>query len=261
MQTLTERMGEDMRLRGLALKTQQAYRGAVAALAKHFARSPDTLETLTEAELRVLFLELVTTRQVSRSTLIVYRSGIRFLYEVTLQRSWPVFDLVRPAKRHTLPNVLAVAEVHQLLMAVRDAQARMTLTLIYSCGLRLSEGITLRTSDIDRARMVIHVRAVRRAALGERLAHVRHQHLVDDRAPARGPLEVRIEAGHRDLEDAAHESHGKLAAMASEHGAPHRDSFAKYAATFLRTRSLAPRRPPKIPHLWPPQTPPAGVRE
>ena len=131
MQTLTERMGEDMRLRGFAVKTQQSYRGAVAGLAKHFARSADTLETLTEAELRVFFLELVTTRQVSRSTLIVYRSGIRFLYEVTLQRTWPVFDLVRPAKRHTLPNVLAVAEVHQLLAAVRDAQARMTLTVIY----------------------------------------------------------------------------------------------------------------------------------
>lgn len=159
MQTLTERMGEDMRLRGFALKTQQSYRGAVVGLAKHFKRSPDSLETLTEAELRAFFLELVTTRQVSRSTLIIYRSGIRFLYEVTLQRAWPVFELVRPAKRHTLPNVLSVAEVHQLLAAVRNAQARMTLTMIYSCGLRLSEGITLRTSDIDRARMVVHVRA------------------------------------------------------------------------------------------------------
>ena len=159
MQTLTERMGEDMRWRGFAVKTPQSYRGAVAGLATHVARSADTLETLTEAERRVLVLELVTTRQVSRSTRIVDRSGIRLLYEVTLQRTWPVFDLVRPAKRHTLPNVLAVAEVHQLLAAVRDAQARMTLTVIYSCGLRLSEGITLRTSDIDRARMVIHVRA------------------------------------------------------------------------------------------------------
>ena len=159
MQTLTERMGEDMRLRGFALKTQQSYRGAVAILARFHQRSPDSLDTLAEAELRAFFLHLITERQVSRSTLIVYRSGIRFLYEVTLRRTWPVFDLVRPAKRHTLPNVLAVAEVHQLLAAVRDAQARMTLTLIYSCGLRLSEGISLLTSDIDRARMVIHVRA------------------------------------------------------------------------------------------------------
>ena len=48
----------------LRAEDQQSYRGAVAGLAKHFARSPDTLETLTEAELRVFFLELVTTRQV-----------------------------------------------------------------------------------------------------------------------------------------------------------------------------------------------------
>jgi site-specific recombinase XerD len=157
MPTLTDRMGEDMRLRGFALKTQQAYRGAVTGLATHFARSPDTLDALSEDELRAFFLHLVSTRRVSRSTLMVYRSGIRFLYEVTLQRTWPVFALVRPAKRHTLPNVLAVAEVRQLLAAVRDAQARMTLTLIYSCGLRLSEGISLRTRDIDRARMVVHV--------------------------------------------------------------------------------------------------------
>ena len=159
MQTLTERMGEDMRLRGFAPKTQHSYRSAVAILAKFHQRSPDSVDTLTEAELRAFFLHVITERQVSRSTLIVYRSGIRFLYEVTLRRTWPVFDLVRPAKRHTLPNVLAVAEVHQVLAAVRDAQARMTLTLIYSCGLRLSEGVSLLTSDIDRARMVVHVRA------------------------------------------------------------------------------------------------------
>ena len=159
MQTLTTRMGEDMRLRGFAPKTQQAYRGAVAGLANHFARSPDSLETLTEGELRTFFLDLVTTRQVSRSTLIVYRSGIRFLYEVTLQRTWPVFELVRPAKRHTLPTVLSPAEVRQLLATVQDPRARMTLTMIYSCGLRLSEGVNLLTSDVDSARMVVHVRA------------------------------------------------------------------------------------------------------
>ena len=159
MQTLTDRMGEDMRLRGFAPKTQQAYRGAVVRLATHFTRSPDTLDALTEGELRAFFLDLVTTRQVSRSTLIVYRSGIRFLYEVTLQRTWPVFDLVRPAKRHVLPVVLSTGEVRTLLASVQDPRARMALIAIYSCGLRLSEGCQLLTSDIDSARMFVPVRA------------------------------------------------------------------------------------------------------
>ena len=159
MDALTERMGEDMRLKGLAARTQESYRGAITGLAKHVARPVDALATLTEAELRAFFLHLVAERKVSRSTLVVYRSGIRFLFEVTLGRTWPVFDLVRPAKRYALPVVLSVAEVHQLLHQVRDRRARMTVTLIYSCGLRLSEGVGLRTSDIDSARMVVHVRA------------------------------------------------------------------------------------------------------
>jgi len=159
MQSLTDRMGEDMRLRGFAPKTQQSYRGAVMGLATHFTRSPDTLDSLSEAELRTFFLDLVTRRQVSRSTLIVYRSGIRFLYEVTLQRTWPVFDLVRPAKRHVLPVVLSTDEVRTLLASVQDLRARMALIVIYSCGLRLSEGVSLHTRDIDSARMLVHVRA------------------------------------------------------------------------------------------------------
>ena len=59
---------------------------------------------LTEKELRAFFLHLVTVRKVSRSTLIVYRSGIRFMFEVTLGRTWPVFDLVRPANVTRCPS-------------------------------------------------------------------------------------------------------------------------------------------------------------
>jgi len=131
----------------------------VVGLARHFARWPDTLDTLTEDGRHAFFLALVTTRKVSRSTRIVYRSGIRFVYEVTLHRTWPVFDLVRPAKRHVLPVVLSTGEVRTLLASVQDPRARMALIAIYSCGLRLSEGCQLLTRDIDRARMFVHVRA------------------------------------------------------------------------------------------------------
>jgi len=68
-------------------------------------------------------------------------------------------DLVRPAKRHVLPVVLSTDEVRALLATVQDARARMALIMIYSCGLRLSEGVNLETRDIDSARMFVHVRA------------------------------------------------------------------------------------------------------
>ena len=156
--SLPTRLQEDMQLRGLAPATQQAYRAAVLGLARFCGRPLDALVTLTEEELRRFFLHLVTERGAARSTLTIYRSGIRFFVERTLRRTWPVLDLVRPAKRHALPVVLAPSEVRGLLERVRDPRARMCLTTIYVCGLRLSEGLALTTADIDSARMVVRVR-------------------------------------------------------------------------------------------------------
>jgi len=151
-------MQDDMQLRGFAPRTQASYLSAVTGLATFCGRPRDALETMTEDDVRRFFLHLVTDRKASRSTLIVYRSGIRFLVEVTLARAWPVLDRIRPMRRTVLPVVLSVAEVHQLLRAVRNQRSRTCLTTIYSCGLRLSEGLALTVADIDSQRMVVRVR-------------------------------------------------------------------------------------------------------
>jgi len=125
-------------------------------LATHFARLPDTLDTLdtlTEDELRAFFFALVSTRKVSRCTLIVRRSGIRFPFAVKWYHTWPVFDLIRSAKRHVSPVVLSTGEIRALLASVQDPRARRALIAIYSCGLRLSDGCWLLTRDIDSTRM------------------------------------------------------------------------------------------------------------
>jgi integrase/recombinase XerD len=155
--SLPTRLREDLQLRGYAARTRASYLDAVVGLARFVGRPLEALDTLTEAELRAYFLHLVSERHVARSTLTVYRGGLRFFVETTLGRTWPVLDLVRPAKRRVLPVVLTLAEVRLLLGLVRDLRARMCLTTIYSCGLRLSEGLRLRTSDIDGARMFVRV--------------------------------------------------------------------------------------------------------
>ena len=99
--SLPTRLQEDMQLRGLAPATQEAYRGAVLDLATFCGRPIEALGTLTEDELRRFFLHLVTERGAARSTLTIYRSGIRFFVERTLRHTWPVLDFVRPAKACT----------------------------------------------------------------------------------------------------------------------------------------------------------------
>jgi site-specific recombinase XerD len=148
-------MIESLQLSGLSERTQQSYVRAVRQLAEHYHKSPDLI---TEEELRQYFLHIINVKRYSRSTTTIALCGIRFLFERTLDRKWNVFNLVRPAPEHKLPVVLSIDEVREILHLVRSPRYRVCLTTIYSCGLRLQEGLSLAVPDIDSARMMIHVR-------------------------------------------------------------------------------------------------------
>ena len=155
MTPLRQRMVEDMQLRGLSEKTQEAYVRAVRQLAEHYGKSP---VQISEEELRQYFLYLKNDKRASPSAVTIALCGIKFFYEQTLKREWATFDLVRPRREKKLPVVLSVAEVHRILGCLRRPRYRVCLSTIYSCGLRLQEGVHLQVRDIDSDRMVVHVR-------------------------------------------------------------------------------------------------------
>jgi integrase/recombinase XerD len=156
MTTLRERMIEDLQLRGVSANTQEAYLRAVRRLAEYHRKPPDRI---SEEELRQYFLYLKNERGISAASFQVALSGIKFFYQFTLKRVWPILDLVRPPREKKLPVVLSLEEVCQILSAIRRRHYRVCLTTIYSCGLRLREGTRLRVRDIDSARMMVHVRS------------------------------------------------------------------------------------------------------
>jgi site-specific recombinase XerD len=155
MTELRRRMIEDMRLRGLSEATQRTYLDAIANLASHFKRSPDQL---TDEQLRQFFVHLTQTQRRAKSTIRVHLFAVKFLYRYTLQRPSPTLDLLRIKRDRKLPVVLAHDEVLTLLATIRRPAARMSATLMYSCGLRVSEAVHLRIEDIDSRRMVLAVR-------------------------------------------------------------------------------------------------------
>ncbi len=155
MTPLRERMLEDLRLRGLSPRTQEAYVGVVRQLAAHYHKPPDDIH---EEELRQYFLHLTTVKQVSGSTLTQALCGIKFFYQHTLHRDWPTLALVRASREKKLPVVLSVAEVEHVLRCVHQPRYRMCLSTIYACGLRLQEGVHLQVGEIDGERRLIHVR-------------------------------------------------------------------------------------------------------
>jgi integrase/recombinase XerD len=155
MTSLRQKMIEDMQLRGLADKTQDAYLWAVRQLAEYYGKSPDQVD---EAELRQYLLYLTNEKKVARSTCLVAIHGLKFFYRYTLGRAWPEAAFVRLPTETKLPVVLSRAEVSQVLGQVQRRHYRVCLKTIYSCGLRLREGVQLQVSQIDSARMVLHIR-------------------------------------------------------------------------------------------------------
>ncbi len=154
MTELRKRMIECLQLRGLSERTQESYVRAVRQLAEHYHKSPDLI---SEEELRQYFLHLKNVKHYSRPTMTIAICGIRFFYQYTLQRDWSIFGIVRPAPEQKLPVILSQAEVRNILSLVRLPPYRVCLATIYSCGLRLQEGTNLRVTDIDSARMMLHV--------------------------------------------------------------------------------------------------------
>jgi site-specific recombinase XerD len=154
MSTLRERFVEDLGLRGHAEKTIEAYVFAVHDLARYTKRSPDTL---SEEEVRGYFIYLSRERKLSDSSIRQRLYGIRLFFELTVKRPMQVLSHVLVRRRHVLPVVLSRKEVQLLLRAVRQPVSRMCLITIYSCGLRISEGLSLETRHIDGDRKMLRV--------------------------------------------------------------------------------------------------------
>ena len=158
MTPLRSQMIEEMQLRGYAPSTIEGYVHAVAQLARHYRRSPDTL---SEEEVRRYLLHLKLDKEVARGTFSVVLGGLRFFYQQALGREWKSLYVAKPRAEKKLPVVLSRDEVWRVLDAVRIEVYRVCLTTIYACGLRLMEGARLQIPDVDGARGVLHVRGKR----------------------------------------------------------------------------------------------------
>jgi integrase/recombinase XerD len=155
MTPLRRRMIDDMTLRNLSPKTINAYVRCVARFARYFHTSP---EYLGPEHVRAYLLHLVQDKHLSWSYFTQTRAALRFLYRVTLGRD-DALQAIVPAKHpHTLPVVLSCDEVVRFFAAIIDCKHRALLMTAYAAGLRISEVVQLRITDLDSQRMVIHVR-------------------------------------------------------------------------------------------------------
>ena len=145
-----------MRLRGFSPRTHESYIHALEELARYFMRP---LETLSCDEVQRFLDHLVSERELAWSTINVYFSAFRFLYEQVL--GWPKrrFSIPRRGRSQKRPGILSPEEVNRLISAPRNIKHRALLTLAYSSGLRVSEAVRIKPRHIDRGRMMLFVQA------------------------------------------------------------------------------------------------------
>ena len=150
---LRQRMIDDMRMRKLCDKTQTGYIRAVRQLAAFLQRSPDTASV---EDLRRFQLHMVD-RGTSSITLNATITGLKFFFDVTLDRGELMAKMQPVRVPHTLPVVLSREEVARLIAAAPNLKSQTALSIAYGAGLRASEVIALKVGDIDSARMTLRV--------------------------------------------------------------------------------------------------------
>ena len=136
MTELRQRMLDAMILRGYAQRTQEAYLGAVALLARHYKVRPDAL---SEQQVQQYLLHLHVDLKRSASTVNQYGSAFRFFYGDVLGLQAQAFQIPMAAAPVRLPEILSREEISRLLAAARSPAAYAFLALAYSSGLRLSQ--------------------------------------------------------------------------------------------------------------------------
>jgi len=151
---LRQRMIDDMTVRNFAPNTHISYLQQVNLFARHFGRSP---ELLGPEEIRAYQLYLANERKVSVGTRIIAVSALRFLYAVTLKREWTVQHIPAPKKDQRLPVILSPQEVLRLLQAAPSFPHHVIFSTMYGTGMRVSEAVHLRATNVDSQRMMIRI--------------------------------------------------------------------------------------------------------
>jgi integrase/recombinase XerD len=155
MGRLAERFERDLTIRGYSEVTRTIYLGHVRNFARFFKRSPDEL---TAEHIQQYQYHLLRVKKITRGYFNVIAAALRFFYLVTLEKDWNIKRAIPYHKTgRRLPVILSQEELVRFFTAIRNLKHRAIVMTLYAGGLRISEALRLRPSDIDSQRGVIRI--------------------------------------------------------------------------------------------------------
>ncbi|MDO6604061.1 site-specific tyrosine recombinase/integron integrase [Arenibacter palladensis] len=144
-----------LELKRYANSTVRTYVHFFEMFINHYSKKD--LNTIDEMDIRA-FLQLLIQKKVSNSYLNQVINSIKFYYEVVLGMPNRFYEIERPRKESKLPTVISKVEVLQIIEKANNIKHKCIIELLYGSGLRRSELLNLKPTDIDSNRMLVRVK-------------------------------------------------------------------------------------------------------
>ncbi|MCE2838178.1 MAG: site-specific integrase, partial [Cyanobium sp. 49614_E6] len=142
-----------LRLQRMRERTIETYRQYLWKAAKHFNRCPDNLSA---DELKSYFAWMLS--RYAPNTVNVQVASLVFLYRHVLNREVKWGTIIRQRSPKSLPDIPTREEVRTIINSVRKLRFRIFLLVVYSLGLRTTEGLKLEVNDVDASQHRVHIR-------------------------------------------------------------------------------------------------------
>lgn len=147
-----------MRAKNYSKRTQRVYSYALGKFFRYF-NSPDLIRGLAQSDILRFMNECFVNNGQSTSSMNAQMSALKIFYLKILKIHFELDFFVRPKREKVLPTVLTESEVSRLLQSYFNLKHKCLVSLMYSCGLRVSEVVGLKIGDLDFEERTIHIHA------------------------------------------------------------------------------------------------------
>ncbi len=152
-----QRFAQDLHLRGLGDRSCHSYYRQIRLISDHYDHADPA--SLDEDQVRSYIIYLKSVKRWTPKTIRIFLSAGKYFYaEMLGHKDWKVFNLARAKDLPYLPEVLSRQEVAALFKAIRKGRFLTPIKLLYVCGLRLEEALTLTVDDIRGSENKLFVR-------------------------------------------------------------------------------------------------------
>jgi len=155
MHELISKAMSDIEISGLSNATQKRYINIITNFLKYVESHGNKIDIEIVKDY-LKYLKNDKSRCIG--TINDHRSAIKYLYEVILDFGWNDRRIPRLKDYKPIPVVLSKDEVLRILKSTNNLLLKAVFTTMYSSGLRISEVINIKTSDIDSENMQICIR-------------------------------------------------------------------------------------------------------